>query len=528
MPTVGESLSTYLEDAGITHVFGIPGVHNVELYRGLTGSAIRHITPRHEQGAGFMADGFARATGRPAACFTITGPGLTNILTAMGQAYADSVPMLVVASVNERAALGRQLGLLHEIRNQRQMAAQVAGFSRTALEADEVPEAIAEAIESMTGARPRPAYVEIPTDVLAMPAVAGTQRGPSSVKPTADAETITRASEALIAANRAVCILGGGSVSAEIEARRLVEALQMPTVLTVNARGILPSGHPLIAGANLAAPAVRDLVWDADLVIAIGTELGETEMAPLPIPVAVNGRLLRIDLDPHQLSLPPVADLPIHSDARTALGTILQCLSPSSPEADGARRAMQTRTRLERGFPDTYRTYRDLFRTIGTVLPGYRLVGDSTQPIYAATEFLQTDRPRRFFSASTGFGTLGYALPAGIGACLAEPDVPTVVVVGDGGFMFTLSELATAVASGCAPVIVVWNNDGYREIRDAMLSLDIVPVGVDHPAPDLVALARAFGCRADKAKSFAAFADLLSNHQAGLPTLIVLDATDFT
>lgn len=139
MTTCGEFLVKQLEAWGVETVFGIPGVHTVELYRGLPGSRIRHVTPRHEQGAGFMADGYARVTGKPGVCFIITGPGMTNILTAMAQAYADSIPMLVISSVNERARLAHGNGYLHELPNQRNLVGNVCAFSHTLMSAEELP-----------------------------------------------------------------------------------------------------------------------------------------------------------------------------------------------------------------------------------------------------------------------------------------------------------------------------------------------------------------------------------------------------
>jgi acetolactate synthase-1/2/3 large subunit len=170
MATCGEVLAQLLEAYGIDTVFGIPGVHTVELYRGLPATRIRHVTPRHEQGAGFMADGYARVSGRPAACFIITGPGMTNILTAMGQAYADSVPMLVISSVNRTAHLGMGQGRLHELPSQRQMAAGVTAFSHTLLHEDQLPEVLARAFAVFASARPRPVHIEIPIDVITRPA----------------------------------------------------------------------------------------------------------------------------------------------------------------------------------------------------------------------------------------------------------------------------------------------------------------------------------------------------------------------
>src|SRR5687768_1442594 len=170
MRTVGMYLAELLEVYGVEVIFGIPGVHTVELYRGLPNTRLRHITPRHEQGAGFMADGYARVSGRPAACFIITGPGMTNILTAMGQAFADSVPMLVISSVNRTAHLAMGQGRLHELPSQRQMVAGVAAFSHTLLHEDQLPEVLARAFAIFASARPRPVHIEIPIDVITRPA----------------------------------------------------------------------------------------------------------------------------------------------------------------------------------------------------------------------------------------------------------------------------------------------------------------------------------------------------------------------
>ncbi|MDA4635569.1 thiamine pyrophosphate-binding protein, partial [Escherichia coli] len=169
MTTVGEALVHLLESYDVDTVFGIPGVHTIELYRGLAASTIRHITPRHEQGAGFMADGYARATGKPGVAFVITGPGITNTITAMGQARADSIPMLVISGVNQRDSLGKGMGFLHELPNQRAMLQTVAMFSHRIEKADELPIVLARAFALFASRRPGPVHIEIPLDVMAQP-----------------------------------------------------------------------------------------------------------------------------------------------------------------------------------------------------------------------------------------------------------------------------------------------------------------------------------------------------------------------
>src|SRR5579872_4132260 len=224
--TCGEMLVQLLEAYGVELVFGIPGVHTVELYRGLPKTGIRHVTARHEQGAGFMADGYARVTGKPGVCFVITGPGMTNILTAMGQAYGDSVPMLVISSVNRRDQLGMGDGRLHELPNQRNVAAGIAAFSHTLLQADQLPQVLARAFAVFASARPRPVHIEIPIDVIAEPvdpAIMTVRSLPSA--PAAAPEAIRTAAAWLGAARKPLVILGGGAAAAANEALALVEHL---------------------------------------------------------------------------------------------------------------------------------------------------------------------------------------------------------------------------------------------------------------------------------------------------------------
>src|SRR4051812_40578696 len=166
MATCGEVLVRLLEAYGVDTVFGIPGVHTVELYRGLPATRIRHVTPRHEQGAGFMADGYARVSGKPGVCFIITGPGMTNIATAMAQAYADSIPMLVISAVNALGQIGSGEGWLHELQDQRQLVRQVSVFSHTLMTPAELPKVAARAFAIFAGSRPRPVHIELPLDII--------------------------------------------------------------------------------------------------------------------------------------------------------------------------------------------------------------------------------------------------------------------------------------------------------------------------------------------------------------------------
>jgi len=205
MPTLGEVLPRFLQDMGIDTVFGIPGVHTVELYRGLPGTRLRHITPRHEQGAGFMADGYARVTGRPAACFIISGPGVTNITTAMGQAYADSIPMLVISSALNRNEIGRGEGRLHELKDQSATAEGVAAWSHTVMSPADLPAVLNRAMATFNGARPRPVHIELPLDVIVAEADDLVLTPSVPCRPAPDATAIAQAADMLRGAQRPRC-----------------------------------------------------------------------------------------------------------------------------------------------------------------------------------------------------------------------------------------------------------------------------------------------------------------------------------
>ena len=527
MATCGERLVQLLEAYGVELVFGIPGVHTVELYRGLPATRIRHVTPRHEQGAGFMADGYARVSGKPGVCFIVTGPGMTNILTAMGQAYADSVPMLVISAVNRTEHLGMGEGRLHELPSQRGLVAGVSAFSHTLLKPEQLPQVMARAFALFSAGRPRPVHIEIPIDVIAQPAPASiVARRPLPRRPGPRARDVEQAVQLLRSAAAPLVILGGGAADAAAEARALAERLDAPVIHTVNAKGILPPGHPLRAGENMAFPPIHRAIAEADVVLGVGTEFGETEMYPEPKPIEIGGKLIRIDIDPEQLARGPVADLPIVADAKAALEAIHAALGKSAAnQGAGAGRAAAIREATAKLWWPAVSLHRKIAGVVLDALPDAILVGDSAEPVYALNQCFEAPRPRSYFNSSTGYGTLGYGLPAGIGAKLAAPDRPVVVLIGDGGLQFTIGELASAVEAQVPLIVLLWNNEGYGEIKNYMLERQITPIGVDIFTPDFLTIARGFGCEAIRPDGFPALTAALQ--QAAVrrgPTVIELRA----
>ena len=526
MITCGEAIISLLEAHGVEVVFGIPGVHTVELYRGLAGSGIRHVAPQHEQSAGFMADGYARASGRPGVCLLITGPGLTNAATALAQSYSDSVPVLAVSSVNRVGELGLGRGLLHELPDQSQLAGGFTAFSHTLLQAQNLPAVLQRAFDSFACARPRPVHIEVPMDVLDAPMQ---EIHPASIPPSppvADEEGLRRAASLLAGARCPLLVLGGGTVNAAAQARELVDSSGIPVVLTTAAKGVVPAAHPLCFGSTLTSQAMHQVICDADVVAAIGTELSDTDVWRNGQPLQFQGQLIRIDIDVHQIRRNAWPELALVGDAGQALSALTRGLQGNNRHRDGAGRVARALAAILSAETPGGHRHRRVLDIIRGALPENGLVtADSTQIVYTGNLAFEACTPRSWLTSTTGYGTLGYALPAAIGARLACPDRPTICLAGDGGALFTLPELAVAVRERLPMAVVVWCNDGYREIRDAMVARQVDPVGTDFTTPDLVGIARGFGCQAARAESTGHLAELIhGSFDAPGPTLIELRA----
>jgi len=528
MATCGEKLIEILESYGVEIVFGIPGVHTVELYRGLKRSRIRHVTPRHEQGAGFMADGYARATGRVGVCFIITGPGMTNIATAMAQARQDSIPMLVISAVNRSYELGLGEGRLHELPHQRNLTAEVSVFSHTLLRADELPKILARAFGVFSSQRPGPVHIEIPLDVIAAEADAiDTSAWPLPTPPAAAPEAIERAAALLREAHRPLIAIGGGAIRAGEEVVHLAERLAAPIVNTVNAKGVVPSGHPLAVGGSGSSAAVREAFREADVVLAVGTEFSETDYDfYFQGDIACEGKIVRVDIDAGQLGRAVKPHLAICSDASYALSALHAALQQAPCRAqNGEARARAIREALQKERNPRYQAFFDAIRA---TLPDAIIAGDSTQPTYYAWLHYETDAPRRYFHSASGYGTLGYAIPAAIGAKLGQSKRPVIALIGDGAAQFTLGEISSAVEAGAPVIFLIWNNHGYGEIQRCFEQSGVEKVGVDLQTPDFIALGRAFGCAACRAHDLQELERALEQAaKSAVPTLIEVHQADF-
>jgi thiamine pyrophosphate-dependent acetolactate synthase large subunit-like protein len=519
----GATLAGLLEAHGVELVFGIPGVHTLEIYRGLADSSIRHVTPRHEQGAAFMADGYARVTGRPGVCLLITGPGVTNAATAVASAYHDSQPVLIVSSATDTRDARRDRGPLHDLPDQQAFMSTITAFSETVEEPDQLAPALERAFAVLEGPRPRPVHLGIPIDVLALAAGEGASgtAGPRPTLPVVPPAELERAVGMLREASRPIILLGGGAIDAGEEALRISRATGAPIVTTTNGKGAVPEDHPAALGCTTTLQPVFGALEQADVVLAVGTEFSEIDYYYQEGLPTFAGRLIRIDVDPGQLRSGREPELALLGDATDALSELAGRL-----EQTGADRAGEAASRAAelRGGLEFWPGADELFAVLDAIASGLPadaiIAADSTQLVYVAGPYLRATRPRSYLCPA-GFGTLGPGLPMAIGAKLAAPDRPVACLVGDGGLLFTVAELATAAQLGVPLAVILWQNHGYQEIRESMDRVDVPRIGTEGTAEDYLGIARGFGCHAVRPQDLEQLTEAIRGALAAdRPTLI--------
>lgn len=524
--TGGQAVARSLRAEGVEVAFGIVGTHNFQIFDGLFQTPeIRVVTTRHEQGAGFMADGYARATGKIAAAVVVPGPGLTNILTAMGQSYSDSVPFITITGQNPSDRLDRELEDFHELRNSLAVAGAVSSFAVRASSGSEIPSEIRSAMQAMRGGRPRPTFMEVPMDILGASTGVTLMDTPLQViRPAPPAEGIARAATLLAGANRPVVIAGGGVIMAEAQAELLEVArlLGAPVITTCHGKGALPDDHTHALGDGWGRLSVFDgLFAEADACLAVGTRFEVLSDARQG--AALPEKLVHIDIDGKVISQVKPATVGVVADARLALAALRDGLRsagvrPRGPWCDVAAIRAGKVAALERAAGPVY----DILRAIRANTPRETIFADDLcLPGYWAMAALDIYEPRTYFHPGM-YGTLGYALPAGIGAALGRPDRPVVAMAGDGGFMYTSQELATAVQQKANVTAIVFNDNAYGALKlwqDRFT--DGRYVGVALRNPDFARLGEAYGARGIKLESHRdlgpAVADAVA---AGGPTVI--------
>ena len=492
--TCGEATIRLLEKYGVTTVFGIPGVHTLDFCRGL-GDGVRHVQARNEQGAGFMAEGWARATGEPGVALVISGPGVTNASTALGQAYCDSLPLLLLSAEAASYTIGKGWGVLHEVTEQKKVTEPLTALSATAYRAADVPELLARAFTIFASQRPRPVHISIPIDAAA---------------------------SLLREARNPLLMIGGGAWQAGAELTAIAESLGAIVVASTAGKGIVPDDHPLSLSASSVRPEILRLLPEADVILAVGTELSETDS--FVERMDLRGRIIRVDIDPVKISDFYPAEIGIVADAKSAMTALAAALAghESSGRAAAQARVAALRDEIAANLSASEMQHATVLAALAEVAPQDQVwAGDACQLVYTGAFAMPVRGPRRWFYPA-GYCALGNALPNAIGAKLAKPDSPVAVMAGDGGSMFTMPELLTAAELGLPLPIVIWENGGLKQIQDDMDGRDIPRVGVEGINPDFVALARACHCHAVDARDLdqlqSAFRTALD---ADRPTVIV-------
>lgn len=514
----GDAVVRALKANGIDVLFGIPGVHTLDIYDALMEEPdVTHILARHEQGAGYMADGYARATGKPGTALIVTGPGLTNVSTAVGQAYADSAPVFVIATNQERRHLDMMVGNLHELTDQLAFMKPITKWSQRALEAADLPELVAQALEALASGRPRPVHLEIPLDLLAEPVEFPEIRIAQVTTNAPDAADIDAAAKLISAAGRVMIFAGGGATSPEVATllAEVASELGAPVVTSVTGKGSIPYDHPYCAGAfgyrwSADNPTVS-LMKASDLVIAVGTGLGvrTTGEGAMPLP----GKLIHIDIDPAEHKVGRYErTVSIAADAAQTLERLLERIQAGSrpkgrwseEEVRGVREQLLS--------PADERAARFL-PYIQALRDGMErdaiLVNDMTMLAYEAVRYFPVYAARSYFFPR-GFGTLGSAMPTALGAKVGCPDRQVVSIAGDGGFQFTMEELGAAVHHQIPVQIVIFNDGTHSAVKAAQHRT--YPgrfIAVDLVNPDYIKIADAYGMKSHRAESPESLANVL-------------------
>ncbi|PYO24797.1 MAG: acetolactate synthase [Candidatus Rokuibacteriota bacterium] len=527
-PTGGEWVVRMLAREGVRHVFGIPGIHNLAIYDALLRqSEIVHILARHEQGAAFMADGYARASGAPGIVIVTSGPAATNTLTPLAESYSGSVPVFVIMSDIASALVGRGLGALHEVPNQIDCFRPVTRWAEALSETAAIAPSLAAAFDLTHSGRPGPVALSIPNDLLFARAETSPPAPATPRRPPCHVADVDAAARRLRAATRPLIITGGGVIAAGAERELVAVArrLDAPVISTVAGRGALDERDRLWHSVLPDRRATAGALQAADVVLAVGTKLGHRSLEKLGVGLAPGQTLVHLDLDPAVIGRAFKAEIAVVGDARDGLARLLQALGDGAP-ATGWDRARLAALRQDAGPRFTPDVAAAIATLRGALPEDAIVVNDQTGLTYWMEHRFPVYAPRTFLYP-TGSAVLGYAVPAAIGAKLARPERAVIAIAGDGGFMFSVAELATAVKYRLAIVFLVVNDERYGAIKYLQQRMYEGRWGeADLTNPDFPALARAFGARGERLAGLEALPEAIGRAvQADGPTLLELRMT---
>ncbi len=494
--TTAEATVGALIAHGIDTVYALPGVHNDHLFDALFKAQdhIRTVHARHEQGAAYLALGAALATGKPQAYTVVPGPGLLNSAAALLTAYGMNAPVLALIGQIAQSAIGRGLGHLHEIRDQAGIIARLVDFSARIRAPVQAAGLVAEAMRAMRTGRPGPAVLECAIDIWGRSApMNGLQRPLPTSEPSIDDDAVGKAAERLAAAARPLIVAGGGAQDASAEITELAHLLQAPVLGYRRGRGVLDSRDPL----SVTLPLGRELWGEADVVLGVGTRLfyGFTQWG-----TDQDLAVIRIDADPEEperFARPAVA---LIGEAKPIVRRLIDALT-SAPARPSRRAEMQERQARMRKRLDKLAPQAGFLDVIRAELPDDGIfVDEVTQIGFAARLLLPVYKPRTFLSPGYQ-DNLGWGFATALGAQHARPDVPVLAISGDGGFLFTSNELATAVRHRIPVAVVVFNDGAFgnvRRIQEELYGNRVI--ASDLANPDFVRYAQSFGAEAERAR----------------------------
>ncbi|MFI6030046.1 thiamine pyrophosphate-binding protein [Amycolatopsis magusensis] len=496
-----DQLADALGELGVEVAFGLPGVHNLPIWEALASTGVRLLGVRHEQTAGYAADGYARATGKLGVAIVTTGPGAANTLAAVGEAQASGSPVLVIAtdipSTLRRPGVVR--GVLHESSDQAALFAPLTKRQFTVGAPEEIAGATIEAARLAQQPQSGPVYLGIPTDFL----TATTKRAPDPVHHTPVSEPLDlgRARELFERAERPLIWAGGGALRAGAGAviGELAEKLAAPVLTTFGARGLLPPEHPCLAPNSVHSPEVGALWDEADLVLGIGTDFDGlmTQNWLMPPPPT----LITVNVDAEDAAKNYRPELSLLGDAREVVTALLGEL----PQKDGQERLTARLRRISAAIRRRIREDEpqaaDFLGTLEEVLPEDTiLIADMCVAGYWIGGFHRIPGPRKL-AYPMGWGTLGFAFPASLGSAAAGTG-RAVCITGDGGFLYGVGDLATAAQENLPVTVVVVEDGGYGMLRFDQEQAGLPARGVDLDGPDFVALGKSFGLRSERVQGF--------------------------
>ncbi|MCX5907539.1 MAG: thiamine pyrophosphate-binding protein, partial [Deltaproteobacteria bacterium] len=500
----GRAVVKALKREGVECVFAVPGVQIMDIFDAFHGEKdLRLFTVRHEQSTIYMADGYTRVKGKPGVGLVVPGPGVQNAMAALGTAYACSSPVLLIAGQVTSGDLGEDRGALHEVNDQLDMIRPITKWCRRVTRPEEIPGAIHEAMEQMRTGRPRPTEVEILWDALQKEAEIEFLPGAKDAPAEPDATDIRLAADLLKSAKKPLIWAGGGVILADASAEllALAEALQVPVATTPEGKGAIPEDHPLSLGAwYYAFGPVRYALPEADVILAIGTRM-TWQMRPFAA-LHPPQKLIHVDVDSSVIGKNYPADVAVVADAGAALRALSAEVRNRKPCP--ARWPLEELNLFREKHQSWLRKRAPLqCRIIDTLrksLPADAiLVSGVTHIGYWCNLAYSVKRPRTYFTSSY-FATLGFAFPLALGAKVAAPDRPVVAIVGDGGFMYALPELATAVRYGINLITLVFNDQAFGSTKsEQQVHYQGRVVGTELTNPDFSKLAELFGARGIKA-----------------------------